>query len=206
MKILAEIAARSSPDLRPGTLRRSDLESFEGLLEELAGARAVLVTGDVPARRGTAVGMAAAAAAAGTRTALLECDMAEPGMADALGLAAAPGLHEYLLGTAGSEEILKPVVLAGPGSAAATEPLVCVVAGRPAADTAVLLGLERFRHAVASLRGAYGLLVIDGPPPTREEELYAAMAEADVTLGAVDRGAEGAPQLPAPIGGIVVHG
>ena len=152
MRVLAEIPARSSSELRTGTLRRADLAAYGRLLEEVHPARSVLLTGEAPGRREAAAGLAAVAAAAGTRTALLECDLVEPGLAEALGLAGAPGLHEYLRGTADSAEVLKPVALAGPGSAGASEPLVCVVAGRPAADGAVLLDSERFGQAV------------DGPP------------------------------------------
>lgn len=205
MRVLAEIPARSSSELRTGTLRRADLAVYGELLEELRPARSVLVTGDAPGRRGVAAGLAAAAAAAGTRTALLECELAEPGLAEALGLAAAPGLHEYLRGTADSAEILKPVALAGPGSAAASEPLVCVVAGRPAKDGATLLDSERFRHAVSGLESAYELLVIDGPPPARVAELLAAMAVAEVTLAWSERGMS-PPSLPGPAAGLVVQG
>jgi Mrp family chromosome partitioning ATPase len=204
VKVLAEIPPRSSPGLRTGTLRRGDLEAFGGLLAALAGSRSVLMTGEAPRRRQTATGLAAAAAAAGTRTVLLECDLAEPGLGEALGLASAPGLHEYLAGTAEAEAILKPVALAGPGSARATEPLVCVLAGRPAADAATLLASERFRHAASGLRGAYELLVIDGPPPSREAELLAAMAAADATVACVDS-AGAAPSVPAPIAGLVIQ-
>lgn len=205
MKILAEIPPPSSPDLRTGTLRRSDLEAFGGLLGELNGRRSVLITGEATGRRRASAGLAAAAAAAGTRTALLECDLAEPGLAEALGLASAPGLHEYLRGVAESEAILKPVALGGPGSAGAIDPLVCIVAGRPAADAAALLASERFRHATLGLRDAYGLLVIDGPPPGREAELLAAMAVADATIAWVTR-PESRPSLPAPVDGLLVQG
>ncbi|HEY5814916.1 MAG TPA: hypothetical protein VIS95_01090 [Solirubrobacterales bacterium] len=204
MKVLAEIPSRPSAELRTGTLRRGDLEAFRGLLERLAGARAVLVAGDTAARQQVAAGLAAAAAAEGTRTALLECDLERPGLADALGLAGAPGLGEYLRGDAEAEAILKPVVPAGPGSAAAEEPLVCVVAGRPAADAERLLASERFRHAVSSLRATYELLVLDGPPPGRDAELLAAMAVVDATVAVVD-GADAAPSLPAPVAGLVVQ-
>jgi Mrp family chromosome partitioning ATPase len=150
------------------------------------------------------IGLAAASAAAGTRTAVLECDLADPGLSDALGLAVAPGLHEYLRGTVDAGEILNPVVLAGPGSARASEPLVCVIAGRPATDGAVLLGSERFSHAALHLRSAYELLVIDGPPPSRGAELRATMNAADATLACVARG-EATPDFPAPIAGLVLQ-
>jgi Mrp family chromosome partitioning ATPase len=204
VKVLAEIPARSSSELRTGTLRRADLAVYGSLLEELRPARSVLITGEAPGRRGAAAGLAAAAAATGTRTALLECELAEPGLAEALGLAIAPGLHEYLRGTAESEAILKPVALAGPGSARASEPLVCVVAGRPADDGAVLLDSERFHHAVSGLKSAYELLVIDGPPPGRVAELTAAMTVAEVTLVWSKRGMP-PPSLPGPAAGLVVQ-
>jgi Mrp family chromosome partitioning ATPase len=205
VRVLAEIPARSSSELRTGTLRRADLAAYGALLEELSPARSVLLTGEAPGKREAAAGLAAAATAAGTRTALLECELTEPGLAEALGLAAAPGLHEYLRGIADSGEILKPVALAGPGSAGASEPLVCVVAGRPAADGAVLLDSERFRHAVAGLQDAYELLVIDGPPPGRVAELLATMTVAEVTLIWAERGTP-PPSLPGPVAGLVVQG
>jgi Mrp family chromosome partitioning ATPase len=203
VKVLAEIPARSSPDLRAGTLRRCDLEAFAGLLRELNGARAVLMTGAGASRRGAAVGLATAAAAAGRRTALLECDLVQPGLADALGLTPTPGLHEYLRGTVEAEDILKPVVLAGPGSAEATEPLVCVVAGRPSAEGRRLFASDVFARALASLRAAYDLVVIDGPPLRDEYSLRALLALADSTIACV--GPSESRSLPISVSGLVVQ-
>jgi Mrp family chromosome partitioning ATPase len=204
VKVLAEIPPRSSPDLRTGTLRRSDLEAFGGLLDELRGARAVLMTGDGSCRRPAAVGLAAAAAAAGTHTALMECELAEPGLADALGLANAPGLHEYLCGTAETESILRPVVLAGPGAAAATEPLVCVVAGRPSSYGPRLFGSDAFAQALSGIRAAYDLLVLDGPGLDQWGSLTQAMAHADVTVACLDR-ADSGRELSVPVAGVVIQ-
>lgn len=204
MKVLAEIRARTSADLRPGTLRRGDLAAFERLLEKLGGAQVVLMTGDAPGRREAATGLAAAAAAGGARTALLECDLGEPGLADALGLANAPGLHEFLAGGAEVGEILRPVVLAGPGSAAATEPLVCVVAGRPAHDGGALLASDAFRRAVEGLRDSYDLLVIDGPPLADEHALRSLLGLVDASLACIPA-AEARRKLPLPVTGLVVQ-
>lgn len=185
MRVLAEIPARSSPDLRAGSLRRCDLEEFERVLGDLGDVRCVLVS---EAESGVAfggLGLAAAAAAAGTRTALLECDLAAPRIADQLGLAAAPGLHEHLRGAAAVGPILKPVVLAGPGSSRATEPLVCVVAGRPVPDGTGpgLLASAVFAETVAGLRAAYELLVLAGPPLGDPSlDLIASYAEAQVEI------------------------
>jgi Mrp family chromosome partitioning ATPase len=204
VKVLAEIPPRSSsPDLRAGTLRRCDLEAFGGLLAELKGARSVLVTGEEAGRRQAAVGLAAAAAAAGTRTALLECDLAEPGLADALGLANAPGLHEYLRGGVKVEDVLKPVALAGPGSAEATEPLVCVVAGRPSAEGPRLLASDALAQALAGLRAAYELVVVDGPPLKDEHSLRPLLALADSTIACL--GPSDPQNLSIPVSGVVIQ-
>jgi len=96
VKALAKISSGSPVDLRAGTLRRRDLKTFDTLLVELGGTGTVLVTGAAERKRAGAIGLAAAAAAGGTKTALLECDLAAPALAGELGLAAEPGLHEYL--------------------------------------------------------------------------------------------------------------
>jgi Mrp family chromosome partitioning ATPase len=203
VKVLAEIPSRSSPDLRTGTLRRADLEAFGGLLQELTGARVVLVTGTRASRREAAVGLAAAAVAGGRRTALLECDLVDPWLADALGLANAPGLSEYLRGKAGAEEILKPVVLAGPGSADAREPLVCVVAGRPSVEGPRLLASAVLSQALAGLRAAYELVVIDGPPLKDEYSLRPLLTLADSTIACLSPSEP--RSLPISVSGLVIQ-
>lgn len=204
MRVLAEISSRASPELRAGTLRRSDLEAFGGLLQELAGVRVVLLTGSGAGRREVAAGLAAAAVAGGRRTVLLECDLVEPALADALGLANAPGLSEYLRGTVQAEDLLKPVVLAGPGSANATDPLVCVVAGRPADDGPGLLSSPALARALAGLRDAYELVVIDGPPLGDESSLTALLAHADSTIACL--AAAESRSLSIPVSGLVILG
>jgi Mrp family chromosome partitioning ATPase len=205
VRVLGEIPAPGPTALRAGTLRRCDQEAFGRLLEELGSVRAVMVTGDA-CRQTAAVGIAAAAAVAGTRTALLECDLAEPTLAEALGLATVPGLREHLRGEAGPSRILKPVALAGPGSAAAREPLVCVVAGRPAADAKMLLESEAFPKATKNLRDTYELVVLAGPPQgAGDGSLEAVAAQADATLVCVGR-SDRVPDLPVPVTGVVVQG
>lgn len=204
MKILAEIPARSSPELRTGSLRRGDLEAYGGLLEKLAGARCVLATGNEPATaRTVTVGLAATAASRGSRVAVVECGLADPGLAEALGLSTTPGLHEYLRGAADSEAILKPVVLAGPGSAEAVEPLVCVVAGRPSGDGAHLLGSDAFARALAGLRGDYELVVIHGPPLRDENSLRPVLPLADATIACL--GPAESRSLPITVSGVVIQ-
>jgi Mrp family chromosome partitioning ATPase len=206
VRILGEIPAQASPVLRAGTLRRCDLEAFADLLDELRAVRGVLVSGDPARKRAAAVGLATAAAAAGTRTALVECDLADPTLAEALGLATAPGLHEYLRGEADAGAILAPVAVAGPGSVAALEPLVCVVAGRQASGGLALLESEAFDHATTKLREAYDFLVLEGPPARDDDGSLAAIAaHADATLVCVGSSG-GVPEVPVPVNGLIVQG
>jgi Mrp family chromosome partitioning ATPase len=178
--VLAEVPARR-PGSRPGALTRPELEAFSRLAQGLVDAGTVLVTG--PAGSGVALGLAAVAAIGGRRVALVECDLAEPILAETLGVSPAPGLHEYLRGEAEPGQILQALVPAGPASAGAREHLTCIVAGSAAAAPAGLLVSERCRHAVAMLRRAYELVVLDGPPLGGDATgLEALAADADTTL------------------------
>jgi Mrp family chromosome partitioning ATPase len=187
VKALAEIPARSPDEVGAGTLRRQDLKALAELLAELRGP--VLVTGfDGDGTLAVSTGLASVAAAQGIRTALLECDLEAPVLAGALGLSVAPGLHEYLLEEAEAPQILQPLVLAGPASAKANGPLVCVVAGKPAADAARLLGSEGFRHAARRMRHAYELVVVHGPSLNGEATAVEALAaEVDTVLACISR-------------------
>lgn len=202
-EVLAEISVpRNGSGL--GSLGRTDLEAFAGLSKALTGSSAVLMTGGASST--VALGFATAAAAEGKRVALLECDLAAPALAGMLGLAADPGLHEYLRGEAEAPQILQSLVLAGPASARATAPLVCVVAGRPSSSTAELLATEDFHYAVERLCHAYDLLVIDGPPSEKDGgALKAVASQVDATLACGAR-AEIPKRLPVPVAGLVIRG
>lgn len=202
MKVLAEIPPPPSPGLRAGTLRRCDQEAFGGLLERLTGMGTVLALGS--AKRPVALGLATAAAARGTRAALVECDLAEPVLAGSLGLAAVPGLHEHLRGEADAASLLKPAVLAGPGSGSANGPLVCVVAGRPCGDGWALLASDAFREALTGLRAAYELVVLDGPSLREEHAVRSLLPLADIAIGCL--GPTESRRLPVPVGGAVIQG
>jgi Mrp family chromosome partitioning ATPase len=184
---LAELPPRPQGALRPGTLRSEDLDAFGTILTEV-GAGPVLITGAGGWPRTVSAGLASAAAALGTRTALLECDLAAPSLAAELGLAAAPGLAEYLRHEAEAPQILQPLMLAGPASARATGPLVCVVAGEPSASaTPNPIDDDDFRHAVARLRDGYQLVILHGPTLGDESgALPTIAAEADSLVACVD--------------------
>lgn len=197
MKVLAEIPPRPSPDLRTGTLRRRDLEAFGGLLDELEGTQTVLTMGS--ARRDVALGLATVAVARGLRAVLVECDIAEPTLAESLGLAIAPGLHEYLRGQVDAAGILKPVALAGPGSAEASEPLVCIVAGRPARNAEILLASGGLDHVIDGLRSVYDRVVISGP-----EELVSILPQVDSRIACLDS-SESQQKFTTAVDGFVIQ-
>ena len=186
LPVLAEISAPARGEDRVWSLRREEFDQLEGVRKRLERQRAVMVSGSEDLVRVLAVGLAGAACAAGKRTILVECDLARPRLAADLGLSPAPGLHEYLRWEATAAEILQPLAPAGPQAAAASEPLVCIAAGRPAPDPATLLGLQSFRHMTAKLRNAYDLVVLSGPKIASDPTCLEAIAsEADGTLVAI---------------------
>ncbi len=212
LPVLAEISGSVPGTSRTWSLRRDDLRALAKLPRSLEGS-VVLISGD-EAMTG-AIALAGAAGAAGLRTALLECDLVHPRLARELGLAEAPGLHEYLCWEAEAPQILQPLVLAGPASAAATHPLVCIVAGRRAPNSATLLGLDSFRRALVKVRRAYDLVLLAGPAL---EFGYGSLeilgAEADTLLAGISPAlASGRPhrrlraalrKLPVELGGSIV--
>jgi Mrp family chromosome partitioning ATPase len=218
LPVLAEISGPVAGAEGAWSLRGQDFERLGAVCERLDGHRAVLVTGTDEPTRVLAAALAGATAALGRRTALLDCDLAQPRLAADLGLTQTPGLHEYLRWEATPGEVLQPLILAGPASAGASEPLVCISAGRGASDPRTLLGLQSFRHMAAKLRNAYELVILAGPGiDAGEESLPALAAQADALLAAVvsgqPSGREGRGlrdairKLPVePLGAVVVKG
>ncbi|HEX5984470.1 MAG TPA: hypothetical protein VFY69_09720, partial [Solirubrobacterales bacterium] len=156
------------------------------VLGQLDGRRVLAVTGEGETTSVAAIGLASAAAASGRRTIVVECDLAQPRLAAQIGLAAAPGLHEYLRWEAEPADVLQPVVLAGPAAAGVDEPLVCISAGRPATKAETLLGLQSFAHMVEKLRGAYELVLLIGASVVSDPgTCLAAARQADAVVAGV---------------------
>ena len=186
LSVLAEIGAPASSNGRSWGLRRGDLEALRSVLGKVDGRRVVLVTGEEVPTATLAVALAGVGAAAGTPTALVECDVERPRIAADLGLSPAPGLHEYLRWEVTPADIVQPLTLAGSASGAGAGPLACVCAGRPSNDARTLLGLGSFHHMTTKLRDAYELVVLLGPPlEGAGGALSSAAAEADCVLTAL---------------------
>jgi len=176
-QVLAELPPRTGGDSGRGrgVIGRAELEALSGLADSVTSAGSVFVTG--PSRSTVALGLSAVATARGMRVALIECDLAEPSLAATLGLEPTPGLREHLLEEAEATEILQSLMLAGPASGRATEPLVCVVAGAAESRPVTLLDSERCDRAIQGLVRAYDLLVIDGPGLGEDPHSLQALSE-----------------------------
>jgi hypothetical protein len=198
--VAVERSERSSS--RPGALGRAELQTFAELATKLAKTGSVFLTG--PAKGQVSLGLAAAATAEGRRVALLECDLAEPALAERLGLASGPGLHDYLVDEADAGEILQPLVLAGPAAGRAIEPLTCIVAGEPEPKPVALLDSERCDHAIERLKRAYDLLLIDGPPLSEDVDALRALTEHTAVTIACGAAGELPKRMPVPVTGLVV--
>jgi Mrp family chromosome partitioning ATPase len=213
LPLLAEVSGPPE-GARAWSLRRSDFEALEKALPRLEGHRVVLITGQREAAPVAAIALAAASAAGGRRTILVECDLAQPQLAAYVGLAATPGLHEYLRWEAEPADVLQPVALGGPAANGNADPLACVCGGRPASQAETLLGLQSFGHMVEKLRAGYELVLLSGPPVLDEPgSLLTAARQADAVVAgmpasaASDRSLNKAiKRLPIPAVGTIAVG
>lgn len=170
--------------------------------------RAVVVTSALPEEGKTTVAaaLACAAAAGGTHTLLVECDLRRPSLADRLGVKRAPGLTDFLLGDAQPQDILRLIELpistlsTSNGSPAtngttghveesiravlgeAVRRLACITAGRAVPETAALLGSDRFRTFLTEVIQAYELVVLDAGPVLSVADTGVLLPSADATL------------------------
>jgi capsular exopolysaccharide synthesis family protein len=168
-----------------GTVDNADvhLEAFRMLRTNLEFLRAdsplktVMVTSGLPeeGKSTVAMALAGAAAVAGKRTLLVECDLRRPCFADRLEIKHQPGLTDYLAGQAEPADVLQvvklspPVRLNGNGKETGKETeeyanLVCITAGSTAPLPAEMLGSDRFASFLSNVSKAYDIVVLDTSP------------------------------------------
>ena len=168
-----------------GPMSDQDVESFRILrtniefLDVDRPIKSILVTSPLPeeGKSTVAASLAAANAAAGKRTLLVECDLRRPCMAARLSVDRSPGLSDYLAGKAGPGDIVQVVSLSEAGILpegrngtapttvdAAAGKLAVIAAGSQSIRPAELLGSLRFRSFLEQVSAAYDTVVIDTPP------------------------------------------
>jgi Mrp family chromosome partitioning ATPase len=151
--------------------------------------RSILVTSGGPGegKSATALSLAVAAALAGRRTLLVECDLRRPALAARLGIAPGPGLAQYLRGEAAPQEVLQIVSLDSPESggvvgADGDRELICIAGGGPAPDSAELLASGRCRDFLARVGGAYESVLLDAGPLESEADARVLLPSVDVVV------------------------
>ena len=167
-----------------GPMDDQDVESFRVLRTNIAfldvdrPIKTILVTSPLPAegKSTVAASLAAAHAASGKRTMLVECDLRRPSLPTRLSLGRDPGLTDYLAGQASAADIVQVVMLreaamsgdGGNGSRPLSETeagrMGVITAGSQSMRPAELLGSVRFRAFLDEVKAAYDVVVIDTAP------------------------------------------
>jgi capsular exopolysaccharide synthesis family protein len=155
----------------------ADVEAFRILrrnLEALSTAsppRSILVTSATAEEGKTTVAgsLALAMASAGKRTLLVDGDLRQPALASRFGIDPAPGISDFLAGTATPQEIVNTVGFAGTsqhrtGMNGGSVSLVVIPAGSPNSNSAELLGSSRFRDFLQQVLDTYDVVVFDSSP------------------------------------------
>jgi polysaccharide biosynthesis transport protein len=169
-RVPASAALAGAPPLSLRPLRGSDAEAFRLLRSRLryfnvdSELKSILVTSPASGDGKTtiAAGLAAASAAAGVGTVLVEADMHQSALADVEGVADGPGLAELLSGQASLDEVCRPVGVPGSGAAS----LEVIVAGSVPPNPAQLLESDRASELLRELGSRYSVVIIDAPPVT----------------------------------------
>lgn len=201
-------------------LHRRDWQAYQALYRgvgKLGEPKVILIAGaNERVRVGLATGLGAAAAIAGRRSLVVECDLARPALAEVVGLDPVPGLREYLCWAASAPELLQPVSLAGLATEdrPALGQLVFITAGRPVPDGSGLLAGGGFLNVLGKVSRAYDLVILSsGPLPSPELSAVAGEAQAMLVCVSPDQtsgpGAEkisaALADLPERPAGVVIH-
>lgn len=181
--VLARVGSRAlgrtpNSEKRRRSLTPADLEAFRILranlitLGDQAPPKTVGITSPMPEEGKTTVAAALAwvSAATGQRTLVIECDMRNPTLAERLGIEAAPGLIEYLAGSATAQDVIQEIQPEALGAGAENgnaprEPtLWCVTAGQVEADASPIINLNAFADFVFAVSRSYDLVILDTGP------------------------------------------
>lgn len=138
-------------------------ESFRRLRTSIQYARldkplrSLVVTSPNPSEgRSTVVAnLAVAFAQAGKRVLLLDTDLRKPALHSEFGLNREPGLCDYLFGESTQEEVLQKRII---------ENLDIIAAGKIPPNPSEILGSEKVRHFLETMKESYDIVLLDSPP------------------------------------------
>jgi Mrp family chromosome partitioning ATPase/capsular polysaccharide biosynthesis protein len=142
-----------------------------------------------------AAGLATAAALAGKRVLLVECDLRRPVFAERFNIEAQPGLTDWATGHAKPGDVIRQVPLQymnglGPGDPAAEEEkeeaskhsLTVVPSGTYSPMPAELLASQKFKELLGEVEEGYDLVVIDCAPLLPVGDALAVLQHVDAAL------------------------
>ncbi len=184
-------------DFEPFRVLRMNLGFLAG---EGKAPRSVLVTSPLPqeGKSTVSIALASAAALAGMKVLLVECDLRRPSFSKRLPVEREPGLTNYLRGEVKPADILRVVDLAPPRSFAVEEQsrngdetsqasgskisMVVIPAGAAVTNAPELLQGERFEQFLEKVTRAYDLVILDGSPLLSVADPLELASEADAVL------------------------
>lgn len=141
------------------------------------GHQAFVFTSSFPAEGKTTVcaNLGVAFAKAGRRTVVVSADLRRPSLETRFNISATAGLSDWLSGAE-----IDLLVETG------TPDLYIVPAGRRAANSAELLGLDRFTSLIDELKRNFEIVLIDSPPVLSTADALTLAAQADGVVVVVD--------------------
>ena len=160
--------ARVAPDVESFRIVRQNLEFLTSTPLKLVAVTSA--TSD-EGKSTVAASLAAAVAATGKRTLVIECDLRRPSLTARFDVAATPGVTDLLAGDVERNEVLQPLrpkaLRRRRGrQAERTWPdnLLCITAGRATDQPAEMLGSKRFHELLSEVSSAYDLVILDTAP------------------------------------------
>jgi capsular exopolysaccharide synthesis family protein len=182
------------------------------------GLRVVLITSAAPGdgKSTVAANLAAAAAANGTKTLLIEVDLRHPTIARGLGISTTPGLTHVLARDAQLDLVAQSVaVQANEHDARSGRTMDVVVSGPLPPNPTDLIESERMRDILRQAAGDYEFVVVDTPPTAVVPDAIPLVTQVDgvVVVGRVGKSTREAlshlrkqlDNLDAPTLGVVVN-
>jgi succinoglycan biosynthesis transport protein ExoP len=151
------------PMLGGGNVTASFTEAFRAVRTNIIfasaeeGSKTLVVTSTGPGEGKTTFSsnLAVSLAQTGQRVLLIDADMRKPKLQEAFGVPQEPGLSNLLVGTVKASEAVRKT---------RTPSLWMMAAGKIPPNPAELLGSQRFRELMNSLKEHFDWIIVDSPP------------------------------------------